>query len=338
MSPYHNRKLRPNAPAHFSRRHWLAASGAALGLWAMGCSHRGSRSSSPVFLASGQRYDQHLEQTIHDGLLAVGFSLKNLQDRRVLLKPNFVEPLLSAPQITTHPAVIAAAAEVFRRHGATVTVGEGPGHMRDTDFILDEARVSSMLDDCRLPYVDLNYDDMAPVANRGRTSRLTEFYFPRAVLEADLVVSMPKLKTHHWVGLTAALKNMYGTLPGLKYGWPKNVLHHAGIPYTVVDINASLPPTIAIVDGILCMEGDGPILGTAKPLGLIAISTNSTALDATLARIIGLAPERVTYLHLANGLLGPIDDFRIKQRGESWQSIATPFDMLETPHLSPLRA
>ena len=85
---------------------------------------------------------------------------------------------------------------------------------------------------------------------------------------------MPKLKTHHWMGLTAAMKNLYGTLPGLIYGWPKNVLHYAGIPQTVVDINASLPPRIAIVDGIVCMEGDGPILGTPKPMGLLAIGLN----------------------------------------------------------------
>ena len=75
---------------------------------------------------------------------------------------------------------------------------------------------------------------------------------------------MPKMKTHHWIGVTASMKNLYGTLPGLIYGWPKNVLHYAGVPETVVDINASLPPRIAIVDGIVCMEGDGPLLGQER--------------------------------------------------------------------------
>ena len=128
------------------------------------------------------------------------------------------------------------------------------------------------------------------------------------MVDADLIVSMPKLKTHHWMGLTAAMKNLYGTLPGVIYGWPKNVLHYAGIPQTVVDINASLPPTIAIVDGILCMEGDGPILGTPKPMGLLAIGLNPTAVDATLARITGFDPRKVPYLALAEGRLGPIDE------------------------------
>jgi len=158
------------------------------------------------------------------------------------------------------------------------------------------------------------------------------------VLEADLVVSLPKLKTHHWVGMTAAMKNLYGTLPGVVYGWPKNVLHHAGIPQTVADINASLPKTVAIVDAIVGMEGDGPIMGTAKPLGLLAIGTSATAVDATCARVIALDPARVPYLAIAAGMLGPIDEAHILQRGERWQDVASPFRLIDAPHLSELRA
>ena len=163
------------------------------------------------------------------------------------------------------------------------------------------------------------------------------FYFPRAVAEADLVVSLPKLKTHHWVGVTASLKNMYGVLPGVKYGWPKNVLHHAGIPETVFDINASLPKTIAVVDAIQCMEGDGPIMGTPKHLGLVLVGVNLTAVDATACRLMELEPSRISYLSLAADRLGPVDDRRIEQRGETWQPLAQPFEMLDQPHLQSLR-
>ena len=93
----------------------------------------------------------------------------------------------------------------------------------------------------RLPFADLNYQEVAWTKNRGRRSKLEGFYFPQSVAEADLIVSLPKMKTHHWVGVTAAMKNLYGTIPGCKYGWPKNVLHYSGIPETVFDINASLP-------------------------------------------------------------------------------------------------
>lgn len=296
-----------------------------------------TRSNAPVFVARYQRYDGPLEQTIREGLLAVGFDPAAIRGRRVLVKPNLVEPLRHVPQMTTHPAMIVATAAVFRGWGAQVTVGEGSGHVRDTEVILGESGVGEALASAGIDFVDLNYDAMAPVPNGGRVSKLTELFLPRTALEADLIVSLPKLKTHHWVGFTASLKNMYGVLPGIKYGWPKNVLHHAGIPQTVVDINASLPPTIGIVDGILCMEGDGPIMGTPKPMGLVAVGLDRVALDATLARIMGIEPAQINYMRLADGRLGRIGENRIEERGERWETIVSPFEILDSPHLRGLR-
>jgi uncharacterized protein (DUF362 family) len=294
--------------------------------------------TASVFVAAGQRYDGSLVATIRDGLQASGLDAAMVRGRRVLLKPNMVEPDRSMPHMTTHPAMVLAAAEVFRSWGAQVTVGEAPGHVRDTELALIESGIGDALDRDNLEFADLNYEQSVFVSNRGGTSSLDGFYFPRSIVEADLVVSMPKLKTHHWVGMTAAMKNLYGTLPGLKYGWPKNVLHHAGIPETVNDINASLPKTMAIVDGILCMEGDGPIVGTPKPMGLVLIGTNPPAVDATAARIMGLDPMKIRYLRLAGDRLGPLDEQRIEQRGEKWQTLVDPFEMIDYAHLQSLRA
>jgi uncharacterized protein (DUF362 family) len=289
-----------------------------------------------VFLAKNQRYDGDLPKTIADGLAAVGFDLASLRGKTVLLKPNMVEPRRDAPQLSTHPAVVVAAAEVFRRHGARVLVGEAPGHLRDTQLALDESGIGEALDDAGLAFADLNYQDVKPVSNVLRASPLKEICFPRAVHEADLIVSLPKLKTHHWVGITAAMKNLYGLLPGIKYGWPKNVLHYAGVPETVVDINAAAPPAIGIVDAIECMEGDGPIMGSAKHLGMIAVGANLPALDATCARVMGFGPERISYLQLSDAL-GPIAESQIEQRGEAWQGLCSPFEVLDVPHLNELR-
>jgi uncharacterized protein (DUF362 family) len=327
------------APARIDRRSLLIGGGvAAAGLCTAWAYRWATTWREAVFLAGGQRYDGPLEQTIRDGLLAVGFDPRALRGKRVLLKPNLVEPTREFPHITTHPSMVIATAEVFRRWDATVTVGEAPGHVRDTEMALVESGLDDALRGVKLQFVDLNYDEVGKVANAGDASKLKEIYFPRTVLEADLIVSMPKLKTHHWVGVTAAMKNLYGTLPGIKYGWPKNVLHHAGIPQTVIDINASLPRSIAVIDGIVCMEGDGPILGTAKPLGLVAIGTNLPALDATCARVMGVSPERVSYLGLAADRLGPIADAQIDQRGDDWRKLVSPFQLLDEPHLRGLRA
>lgn len=308
----------------------LAAAGLVAGVW--------PRSRAPVFVARGQRYDGPLAETLRDGLVAVGLDARALAGKRVLLKPNLVEPSRDRPHMTTHPAMVVAAAEVFRGWGAEVAVGEGPGHVRDTEVALVESGVGEALAGAGLEFRDLNYERVAWRRNRGGFSKLKGLWLPQSVVEADLVVSMPKMKTHHWVGVTAAMKNLYGVIPGIKYGWPKNVLHHNGIPQTVADINATLPRVVGIVDGIDCMEGDGPILGSLKRMGLVAIGASLPALDATVARLMGLAPERIGYLELASRRLGTIDDRQIEQRGEAWRPLASPFEILDEPFLRSLRA
>ncbi|HTU25997.1 MAG TPA: DUF362 domain-containing protein [Pirellulales bacterium] len=336
------RKAPPRAfdPRSFklNRRQVLWGGGAALaGMLSYPVVRDWFRPHAKVFIARNQTYEGSLERTISDGLVAAGIELRSLAGKRVLLKPNLVEPNRQIPHMTTHPAMIVAAAEVFRRWGAEVNVGEGPGHMRDTEQALVESGVQEQLDAASISFSDLNYEEVVWMPNRGAASKLAGFYFPRSVVEADLLVSMPKLKTHHWVGFTAALKNLYGVIPGIKYGWPKNVLHHAGIPETVFDINASLPKTVAIVDGITCMEGDGPIMGSPKQMGLVVVGTCPTAVDATIARIMGLEPTAVSYLQLAADTLGPVASRRIDQLGERWEEVASPFQILDVPHLQQLR-
>jgi uncharacterized protein (DUF362 family) len=317
----------------FSRRAWLVGGGAAAALAGAGVVANRLRGKQPVCICKNQRYDGSLVNEISDALLAVGLDPEWLPGKRVLLKPNLVEPTRDSPHMTTHPAMILAAADVFRRWGATVTVGEGPGHVRDTDMALVESGVGEALSSEKLPFADLNYQEVAWLKNRGRRCKLGGFYFPQSVAEADLIVSLPKMKTHHWVGVTAAMKNLYGTIPGCKYGWPKNVLHYNGIPETVVDINASLPKTIAIVDGIDCMEGDGPIMGSLKTMGLVIVGTNLAAVDATVCRLMLVDPFAVPYLQLAAGRLGPLDERLIEQVGEPWRPLASPFAVLDKPHL-----
>src|SRR5947207_2471476 len=176
------------ARATFSRRAWLIGGGVSAALVGAGLVHhwRGQRAS--VFIAKGQSYAGNLVHTIRDGLLACGLAPDTIRGKRVLLKPNMVEPTRDAPHMTTHPAMVLAAAEVFRGWGATVTVGEGPGHLRDTDLALAESGVGEALDSAKLPFADLNYQEVARTTNRGRSSRLDCFYFPQAVAEAGLIV------------------------------------------------------------------------------------------------------------------------------------------------------
>jgi uncharacterized protein (DUF362 family) len=298
---------------------------------------RGHRAS--VLIARADAYDDRLADVIDRGLDELGLGPTWGRGKSVLLKPNLVEPTREAPHVNTHPAVVLAAAEVFRRRGAReVLVAEGQGHCRDTDLVLEQSALGPTLREAKLPYVDLNHDEVFEAPNRSRQSRLATLYLPTTLRRADLVVSMPKLKTHHWTGLTASMKNLFGVMPGLFYGWPKNVLHHAGISGSIIDIVSVTKPHLAIVDGIVGMEGDGPIMGTPRHSGVLVLGTNLPAVDATAARLIGLDPTRIEYLVLASGRLGPIAERHIAQRGEPIAALRQRYELIDHPALAALRA
>jgi uncharacterized protein (DUF362 family) len=245
--------------------------------------------------------------------------------KRVLLKPNLVE-FDSATVINTDASVIAAAVELFHRLGAAeVKIGEGPGHRRDTMDLADDARYRDSIPKFDSIFTDLNRDDVSAV--KGFAGE-PEFYFANAVLAADLIVSLAKMKTHHWAGATLAMKNFFGLVPGSIYGWPKNKLHYIGIPESIVELNRLFRNTFAIVDGVVGMEGNGPIQGTPKPAGVLVMGSDLVAVDATCCRIMGIDPEKVDYLRMAANLGHVLAD-RIEQRGESIASVRTDFALIE---------
>jgi uncharacterized protein (DUF362 family) len=230
----------------------------------------------------------------------------------------------------THPAVIAAAREAFLKLGASeVFAGDGPAMDRDTQAVLESIRLREYAGPLSRIFLDLNTDDVERVELQTRASRLRELYLPKSVRGVDFLVSMPKLKTHHWAGVTLSLKNMFGVVPGSCYGWPKNILHWAGIDRAILDINAAVRPDFAIVDGIIGMEGNGPIQGKSKYAGVLVCGDDPVAVDSTCARVMGLRPEKVDHLARAATLLGHMGVDKIRQFGESIESTRTPFAVLD---------
>lgn len=310
----------------------LASGGLAAAMWRWSRHERGQRAD--VFIGKADRYQANLAEIISDGLRSLDITRKHVRGKRILLKPNLVETATGEPHINTNPAVVVAAAEVFRRLDAReVFVAEGQGHRRDTRLVLDESGMGRALREADIPFVDLNHDDVGTVANAGQWTKLGPLHLPQTLLSCDWVVSMPKLKTHHWVGVTCAMKNLFGVMPGVIYGWPKNVLHYQGIDNSILDITATVRPALTIVDGIVGMEGDGPIMGTPKAAGCLLMGKNLPAVDATAVRVMGLNPYAISYLTSASGSLGPIHECNISQRGEPISSVETRFDVLDVPHL-----
>ena len=287
---------------------------------------------SRVAVVRAPRYEADLEGTVSDTLRLLGVDVRGMS---VLLKPNIVE-YDAASVINTDPRLVAATAAAMRSAGARkVVVGEGSGHRRDSHFIAGRSGLLELLGDVDVPFVDLNTAAVRRVALSSHFTSLGELWLPTPVTDADLVVSMPKLKTHHWGGVTLSLKNMFGTVPGRIYGWPKNVLHWAGLEQSIVDVAAAVRPQLAIVDGIVGMQGDGPIKGDAVDVGVIIAGTDPVAVDSTAARVMDVDPRRVGYLEQAGRFLGQLTPELIDQIGEDPEREMVPFELL--PHFASLR-
>jgi uncharacterized protein (DUF362 family) len=283
-----------------------------------------ARSAVGLFAAPG--YDVDLADVIGRGIREFA---PDVRGKSVLLKPNMVE-YAPGTAINTHPLVVAGAAAAFLTAGAReVVVGEGPGHRRDIEYLLAATGLQDQLKDLRLRFVDLNHDDVRMTPLRSRFTGLEQMAFSVDLLRSDFIVSMPKLKTHHWVAMTAGMKNLFGVVPGAIYGWPKNPLHVHGIENSILDLTATIRPHFSIVDAIVSMEGDGPIMGKPRQTGFIAMGSDLIAVDATCARIIGFDPARIDYLAQASRFLGNLDVARIDQRGEPVARYQTRFEVLE---------
>jgi uncharacterized protein (DUF362 family) len=305
-----------------NRRYFFLGGLGSLGLQ-LGCSRRASvaPAAQQVSIVRADSYSADLTGVIRRILCDHGIAISG---KKILLKPNLVEFSTQAP-INTNPVFVSAAMEAFYSLGAaTVTIAEGPGHRRMTLDMAEAAGFFSAVPHFEERFVDLNTDDVRRIALVNPVSKLKELYLPDTAFDCDLLVSLPKMKTHHWAGATLSMKNLFGVVPGSVYGWPKNILHWSGIDESIVDLHYLFPRQFAIVDGIEAMEGNGPILGTAKHLGVMVAGAHPPSVDATCCQIMKIDPEKIRYLKL----IAEKSDWNWKtvpQAGETINSVASAF-------------
>lgn len=319
-----------------SRRHLLLAGAGAVGVGlAAGAAWRGRRGGGGMEAAAAREaaltggdtrvalvHCDAYQAVALDRAVARGLELApppDVQGKRVVLKPNFVEFMAGRP-VTTEVPLLRALVRAFRARGAAVVlVAEGPGHRRDTDEVWTRAGLFRAGAEDGFAVVDLNVDHLQPVVfdtfaagTRVAPSLLARTWLPRTLLEADLIVSVPKLKTHHWAGCTLGMKNLFGCLPGAKYGWPKNLLHFNGIRRSILELNANIPVGYTVIDGVQGMQGDGPIMGDPVASEVLVMGRSRVAVDVAGATLMGLEPRRLEYLRLAAEVgLGSLDPPRL---------------------------
>lgn len=227
-----------------------------------------------------------------------------VEGRTVLVKPNILGAVEPDRHVNTHPAVVRAVIEaLLARRAGRILVGDNSG-MRAYGSNEHAARVSGILDVAGHRFVNLGASPQ-PVAVTSPYAK--EMLFSREVLEADVVIGVPKMKTHVATLITGAVKNTYGHL----VGGEKSRLHREAVgpenfAGAVLDVFAVRRPDFVIMDAVMAMEGQGPSGGRPRGVGRILASRNAVALDTVMASLMGLAPRRVPLLRLAEERgLGP---------------------------------
>jgi uncharacterized protein (DUF362 family) len=276
---------------------------------------------SRVYLAGTTGYESVSE------VMAVAWAqvAPPVRDKSVFLKVNLIDYREGKP-VCTDAAVVEACVRLLKDSGArSIQVGDGPGISRDTEEV---ARLSGIAEVCKkhgLELVDLNIDDLEKVENPLKFTGVDEFLVPRSIVRTDLVISVPKLKTHHWALLTCAMKNLFGVIPGRKYGWPKNILHVRGIDRSIVDLVAVVKPGFAVVDGVTAMQGDGPLNGTERDMQILVLGDDLVAVDTVCAMCMELPVDKIPYLNLAGMVLGHNDLSQVDLLGKSIAAVKQKF-------------
>ena len=229
---------------------------------------------------------------------------------RVLLKPNMLEGLPPECAVTTHPEVVRAMIRQVKEIGATPVVGDSPG----VTGTLKAAERCGLMAVCRDEGVELAaFDATAEFPfPEGRT--IKKFQLSQVLTRVDKVISLAKMKTHTFMGLTGASKNMFGCIVGMqKAQFHLRTQQRKEFAGMLADLAMLVKPVLSIVDGIVGMEGNGPRNGRPKKAGILLAGENCFAVDVAMAALMGFRPEDVplSALALSRGLTPAFADLEI---------------------------
>ena len=250
-----------------------------------------------------------LERLIGGAIKELGLDLQN--KRTAVLKPNIVIPAKPDSAIITHPAVVEATISVLEENGfetKNITIAEGSGLGTDESRVFEVSGYSELAARKGVNLVNLNRLNKAErVEVRWKYGVLK---LPKIVLEADLYVNLPKMKTHGQTVVTLSMKNQKGLLLNAD----KKRFHNLGLHEPLVELAKVVKPDLIVVDGVEGMEGEGPLNGKKKRVGVLVLGTNLLEVDTACCEIMGVKPESVQ--HIREGLkhkIGPA--VKVKEGG-----------------------
>ncbi len=227
---------------------------------------------------------------------------------KVLIKPNFVSRKKPGDAATTHPEILRAVIQAAEEAGGIVTVAESPGGPYNAAALKAVYSGCGAYEAIEGTNAKLNFDTDFEEVSFPQGKTVKSFPLIKPVLEADVIISIPKLKTHAMTSYTGGVKNIFGTIPGTH----KAEMHFRlddrdAFCSMLVDLYERVKPTLTVMDGVWGMEGDGPTSGTSRHIGLVLAAPNAHALDMAACAVIGYAPHEVPMLKeaVSRGLVCP---------------------------------
>jgi uncharacterized protein (DUF362 family)/Pyruvate/2-oxoacid:ferredoxin oxidoreductase delta subunit len=239
---------------------------------------------------------------------------------KVLIKPNLLSAKDPSRAITTHPSVVQAVAEQVLALKANPYIGDSPGGAdRGVKRVWDNTQMSLASRNSSVPLV--SFEEKGVELRKSQTGKT--YYLARPVLEADVIISLGKLKTHTLTLMTGAIKNMFGVIPGFRKGqYHKEAPRPEMFAEVIVDIFSVVKPRITLIDAVVGMEGDGPSSGDPKYLGFLLASEDAVALDTVAAIILGFKDGEIDSTRIAAKRgLGVADFSQIEIAGESIENV-----------------
>lgn len=218
---------------------------------------------------------------------------------KIVIKVNLVAPMKPDSAATTHPALLCKLVKILCDKGADVVIGDSPGGIYTSAFVNKVYSTTKMTDIIKFGgKLNQNFEQKTAFFEKGKI--LKEFEYTAFLDEADVIINFCKLKTHGMMGMSAATKNLFGTIPGtLKPEYHFKYPNHLDFADMLIDLNEYFRPKFCIVDAVVGMEGNGPTAGKPRHIGAILASTDPYKLDLACAKLIGLTKEDVTTLEAA---------------------------------------
>lgn len=215
---------------------------------------------------------------------------------RVLLKPNVLAARPPEDAVTTHQAIVSAMCELVSEVGGIPVIGDGSGIVRPGSTNTSQAFKASGIEDvasgCGAELINFEASGYVEV-DVPNSRQFSHLHIAKAVLEADVIISLPKLKTHELTLYTGAVKNFFGTIPQKNRKQAHLLEDRDRFGNAVVDIYSIVKPHLAVMDGVIGMEGNGPSNGTPVFAGVIMASYDCIALDIVASELIGIDPLKV---------------------------------------------